>query len=195
MTDNYDTETLKAIIQEAKRQGFDDKRIALNLGIARDNSAFGYVGEDQMKATISEFHRRGIHLEGIADRMDLPLEEVLRLHGDADLRIGLHGGVWVARPGASHHESNILKLIALGRKRLAADEAGGVIWHNPNRNETLALLVDALGLEGTRNLIASVMCRAGNDEPTAAALHIPEAAAMAVGVGSFPTSETAPTLQ
>jgi DNA gyrase inhibitor GyrI len=102
MTDNYDTETMRAIIAEAKRQGFDDKIIALNLGIARDNPAFGYEGEDQLRASISEHLRRGIHREGIADRLSLSLGELVRIEGNPDLRIGIDGGLYCVYPFAAH---------------------------------------------------------------------------------------------
>lgn len=196
---NYDQETLTAIIQEAKCQGYDDELIALNLGIARDNPAFGYEGEGQLRASISELQRRGIHWEGIAERLNLTLEEVLRLHGDDELRPGLFGGVYRASPGADHHPDAILKIVERGRASLARKTHNHThAWlerSNPTTTETLALLVDSLGLHGTRNLIASFLERLGNHEPTAAALHILPIAAKAVLFGSFPTAETAPTLQ
>lgn len=199
MNETYDHETLKAIIQEAKRQGYDDKLIALNLGIARNDPAFGYVADDQLRASISELQRRGIHWEGIAERLGLPLEEVVRLHGDDELRPGLFGGVYRATPGADHHPDAILKIIERGRVSLVRKTHNGThAWlerSNPTNAETLALLVDSLGLQGAHNLIASCLERLGNHEPSAAALHIPSAAAKAVLFGCFPTAETAPTLQ
>lgn len=199
MNTQFDTETLKAIIQEAKRQGYDDKLIALNLGIARNDPAFGYVADDQLRASISELQRRGIHWEGIAERLGLPLEEVLRLHGDDELHPGLFGDVWSARLGADHHPDAILKIIERGRTSLARKTHNHThAWleqGNPSHAETLAMLVDTIGLQGARDLIAGFLMHLGNHGPTATALHIPPAAALAVLLGSFPTAETAPTLQ
>lgn len=199
MNETYDTATLTAIIAEAKHQGYDDELIALNLGIARNDPAFGYVADDQLRASISELQRRGIHWEGIAERLGLPLEEVVRLHGDDELRPGLFGGVYRATPGADHHPDAIQKLIERGRASLASKTHNGThAWleqSNPTHAETLALLVDSLGLQDTRNLIASFLKNLGNHGPTASALHIPPAAAKAVLFGSFPTAETALTLQ
>lgn len=198
MNETYDHETLKAIIQEAKRQGYQDDLIALHLGIARDNPAFGYEGDDQLRASISELQRRSIHWEGIAERLNLTLEEVLRLHGDDELRPGLFGGVYRATPGADHHPDAIQKLIKRGRVSLAKKTNNGTIAFlvgSPTRNETLALLVDTLGLQGVRDLIANSLLRLGNGEPVVVALHVPEAAVRAVLFGCFPTAETAPTLQ
>lgn len=197
MSETYDTETLKAIIQEAKRQGYDDKLIALNLGIARSDPAFGFSGDDQLRASVSELHRRGYHLETIAEDLDLPLVKVLELHGDNRLRIGLWG-VYSVCPFEPHHESNILMLIERARASLAKETLDGkiaLLGRNPNRNETLALLADTIGLESTRDLIANFLLRLGNGEPVAVALHIPETAVRAVLFGCFPVSETAPTLQ
>lgn len=199
MNETYDTATLTAIIAEAKRQGYDDKLIALNLGIARNDPAFGYVADDQLRASISELQRRGIHWEGIAERLGLPLEEVVCLHGDDELRPGLFGGVYRATPGADHHPDAILKLIERGRASLARKMHNGThAWlerSNPTTTESLALLVDTIGLQGARDLIAGFLMHLGNGEPSAAALHIPPAAAKAVLFGSFPTAETAMTLQ
>ena len=197
MTEIYDTDTLKAIIVEAKRQGFDDKIIALNIGIARDNPAFGYEGDDQLRASVSELYRRGIHFEGIAEQLGLSLAEVLRLHGDDDLHIGIWGGVWSAHPGAKHHPDSILCLIERGQASLIKATHDGKIGllRNPSRNESLALLVDGLGLNGARDLIARFLRHGCNADHVAVGLHIPEAAVLAVALGSFPTSECAPTLQ
>lgn len=191
MTEHYDHDTMRAIVAEAKRQGFPDELIANHLGIANNDPAFGYGGDDQLRATISEYQHRGIHREGIAERMGITLEEVLRLEGRTDLRTGFWGGCYVADPGDPHHESNILRLIERGRVKLAKNANRGIVLRTPSREETLALLVDGLGLEGTRNLIEMILRRIWNVEPTAAALHIPEIVVRAVTFGSFPTSDSA----
>lgn len=189
MTDNYDTETMRAIIAEAKRQGFDDKIIALNLGIARDNPAFGYEGEDQLRASISEHLRRGIHREGIADRLSLSLPELVRIEGNPDLRIGFDGGLYCVYPFAAHAEKRILRLIELGRKSF---NPVGASLRNLTRNQTLFFLVDALGLDGARKLIGHFAHACGSVKGAADGLHVPEAAARAALIGSFPASDVEP---
>jgi hypothetical protein len=190
MTDNYDTETMRAIIAEAHRQGFDDRTIALNLGIARDDPAFGFSGEDQLRATISELKRRGIHHKGIAERMGLSLGEVVRIEGDPDLRIGIYDDVvFYVYPHAAHSEKSILRLIERGR---ASFNPVGASLRNLKRNETLVFLVDALGLDGARTLIGRFVHACGSTQRAADGLHIPEPAAIAVMVGSFPKPDVEP---
>jgi hypothetical protein len=191
MTDNYDTETMRAIIAEAKRQGFDDKIIALNLGIARDNPAFGYEGEDQLRASISEHLRRGIHREGIADRLSLSLPELVRIEGNPDLRIGMYGDLWCAYPDSAHSEKSILRLIELGRASFRRTN-GNAVLRQVSRNESLVLLVEELGFEGARKLIARFVHVCGGNDAAANGLHIPKVAAFAVMVGSFPASDVEP---
>lgn len=188
MTDNYDTETMRAIVAEAHRQGFDDRTIAMNLGIARDDPAFGFSGEDQLRATISELKRRGIHHEGIAERMGLSLAEVVRIEGDPDLRIGMYGGVYYVYPHAAHSEKGILRLIELGRASFRRTN-GSAVLRQLSRNESLVLLVDELGFDGARKLIARFVHVCGGSDAAANGLHIPKVAAFAVTIGSFPTTD------
>lgn len=97
--------------------------------------------------------------------------------------------------GDAHHSEKLLKLMERGRISLARKTNGGRVWFersNPTTAESLALLVDSVGLDGTRNLIAAFLVRLSNAEPAAAALHVPKAAALAVLLGSFPTNETVP---
>lgn len=161
--ENYDTETLRAIIAEAKRQGFSDEIIALNLGITRDDPAFGYTGEGQ-------------------------------------LRVGLWSTCFVM-PGCDHHESNILRLIERGRASIDKATRNDLtrsgrhaLPRNMSPTETLATMVDYLGCEGARNLIAHFARLTGDYEIVAAALHIPKAAAFAVITGSFPANDSAETI-
>lgn len=184
MTNNYDTETLKAIIFEAKRQGYDDQLIAINLGICRDDPAFGYSGDDQLRAIISERLRRGEHRLNIAQDMGMTLAELIRLEGDHSLRLGLDG--WTAchvDPGDQFHEENILRLIAVGRDRL---KTASKEWPL-SEEEVLALMVDAVGLSATNEVIAAATRITEDMNVTAETLRIPLAAVKAVVAGSFPT--------
>ena len=184
MNNNYDKETLKAIIGEAKRQGYDDPIIALNLGICRDDPAFGYAGDDQLRAIISERLRRGEHRLNIAIDMNMTLAELIRIEADPSLRVGLDN--WTAchvDQSDQFHEENIMRLIAVGRDRL---KTASKEWPL-SEEEVLALLVDTVGLEGTHEIIAAIMRRTENMNVTAETLNIPLAAVKAVVWGSFPT--------
>lgn len=182
MTEPYDTKTMRAIIAEAKRQGFDDREIAIKLNIGLDDQAFGYGGDDQLRARIRELRRRGIHHEGIAERMGLTLAEFVAIEGDPGLRVGLDGwAVCRANPDADHHEDNILRLIERGRGKLATDDQ-----RLQGENEALARLVDASDLAGAHAAIAEALRRTGDVDIVAETLRIPLAAAKAVAAGSFP---------
>lgn len=194
MTEIYDSETLRAIVAEAKRQGFDDRTIALNLSIAHDDPSFGFEGEDQTRATISEYSKRGCSRESIAAKLNLPIKEIVRIEGDPDLRVGLYKAVYRIHPNDPHSEQNILRLVERGRASLDKSTRNELtrsgrqaLLRNATTTETLALLVDSLGLEGARKLIAHFVHVIGSSEDAATALHIPKAAAWAVMTGSFPT--------
>lgn len=184
MTNNYDTETLEAIIGEAKRQGHDDQIIALNLNICLDHPAFGYEGDDQLRATISERLRRGEHRLNIAQDMGMTLAELIRIEGDHSLRVGLD--CWTAchvDPGDQFHEENILHLIERGRAKLKSAHTGRLL----SPEEVLALLVDTVSLSGVYEVIAATMRITEDMNVTAETLRIPMAAIKAVVWGSFPT--------
>lgn len=190
MTENYDTATLAAIVAEAKRRGFPDELIANHLGIGNNDPAFGYQGEDQLRATIKEYLHRGIHRLGIAERMSLTLADVVRLEGDPYRRIGLYGdeafAIW---PGEPHSEENVLRFIEEGEKRL-----GHAKGRRLSAKCTLALLVRAVGLEGTRSIIAEAIRICEDRNAVIGTLNIPREAADAVLCCSFP-AETTRTLQ
>lgn len=184
----YDHEALTAIVQEARRQGFDDKIIALRLHIARDDAAFGFGGEDQLRASISEYLRRGIHYEGIAERLGLSLSELVRIEGNPDLCISMYGDVRCVNPDSAHSEKGILRLIELGRASFRRTN-GSAVLRQLSRNESLVLLVDELGFEGARKLIARFVHVCGGGDAAANGLHIPKVAPFAVTIGSFPTTD------
>jgi hypothetical protein len=184
MTNNYDTETLKDIVAEAKRQGYDDPIIALNLGICRDHIAFGYAGDDQLRAIISERLRRGEHRLNIAQDMGMTLAELIRIEGNPSLRVGLDS--WTAchvDPSDPYHEENILHLVERGRASLKSAHTGGLL----SPEEVLALLVDTVGLSVANEVIAAATRITEDMNVTAETLRIPLDAIKAVVWGSFPT--------
>jgi hypothetical protein len=113
--------------------------------------------------------------------------------GDPNLRIGLNGiDECRVRPNDAHHEITILRMIAKGRQKLKTST-----WNRKalTPQAILALLVDTVGLAGTQSIIAAVLQQTDEIEATAATLRIPLDCVISVAKGSFPTSETAPTLQ
>jgi hypothetical protein len=188
--ETYSPETLQAIIAEAKRQGYDDAIIALNLDIARDDPAFMYAGDDQLRATISERLRRGEHRINIAADMGLTLDELVAIEGDFSLRVGLDDWtVCHADLDDAHHEESILHLIERGRASLKSARKGRLL----TPRAVLALLVDAVGLVGTHAVIAAAMRPTEDMDAAAETLRIPKDAVKAVVWGSFPLAESAPT--
>lgn len=193
MNETYDTATMTAIIHVARREGHTDDFIAAQLGIARNNPAFGYKGDDQLRASISErLERRGHALENIAEDFGLTLAEATRIYADPNRRVGLdEWASCIVSPGEPHHEDNILVLIEKGRASLNSARSRKSL----SPRARLALLVDAVGLAGTQSIIAAVMRCTEDMDATARTLHLPREAVKAVVKGSFPTAETAPTLQ
>lgn len=101
MTETYDTETMRAIIQEARRQGYDDSTIAVRLGIASDPTlrigfdgglycVYPFAAEfiDEDGRTLAERGRRTIFLNR---------DGTVTKHGAAD-----HAAVW------QQHEAALL---------------------------------------------------------------------------------------
>lgn len=118
--------------------------------------------------------------------MGLSLAEVVRIEGDPDLRIGMYGGVYYVHPGSAESEKGILRLIELGRASFRRTN-GSAVLRQLSRNESLVLLVDELGFDGARKLIARFVHVCGGGDAAANGLHIPKVAAFAVTIGSFPT--------
>lgn len=102
MTNNYDTETMKAIIQEAKRHGFDDRTIAAHLGLDED---------DLILTNGLDGRPLGIALDGIGEgfseweffnipeQLKRPFLILAARIAEATYRRGLQQGFWAASTG------------------------------------------------------------------------------------------------
>lgn len=101
MTEPYDTKTMRAIIEEARRQGYDDSTIAVHLGLPNDYYIF-------------KSPPLGCELSGIGE--GLRARELDHLHeddkqkiliitsriGESDFRRGLYQGFWAASTGQKY---------------------------------------------------------------------------------------------
>jgi hypothetical protein len=137
-----------------------------------------------LKAVVEEGRKRGFSDNAIAERLGLPLSEVMRCPGDCRT-VGMYGNEYVS----PHTPDAIMRLVEKGRTSLQA-KPGIALLRKLRREETLALMADTLGLDATHALLAQAIHGTGGCDTAADSLNIPKAAVWAVLTGAFPSPET-----
>lgn len=138
-----------------------------------------------LKAVVEEGRKRGFSDNAIAERLGLPLNEVMRC-SSSRLTRGMYNHEFVTDTADT---AKVLRAIERGNASIQASK-GTSLLRKMNRDETLALLVDLLGFDGARQVIAAFIHRTGCADDAADSIGVPRIAAWAVLTGAFPAPES-----